>query len=100
MLTAEPPANSPCLRQQLEARRSKHLGVFVPKCRPDEGYEEVQCHGAVCFCTDEDGEEIDGTRVPRNQTLNCSIAVRKPAGKETKFSHEPSLMALGPTSLM
>lgn len=79
--------NSPCVRKQLEARRNKRLGVFVPRCRPDGGYKEVQCHGSVCFCTDEDGEEITGTRVPRHHTLNCSRASRQTLGKETEHTH-------------
>ena len=74
--------NSPCLRQQLEARRNKRLGVFVPKCRPDGGYEEIQCHGSVCFCTDKEGEEVTGTRVPRQHPLNCTS--RLPSGKGIK----------------
>ncbi|KAJ7381087.1 hypothetical protein OS493_004685 [Desmophyllum pertusum] len=68
----DPSANTPCLRQQFEARRNKRLGVFVPRCLPDGGYDKIQCHESVCFCMDEEGEEVPGTRVNRQHPLNCT----------------------------
>lgn len=76
-------ADTLCLRQQLAGKRSKRLGAFVPKCRPDGEYEEMQCHGSVCFCVDEGGEEIVGTRVPRHHSLNCKS--QSPPGKGTEL---------------
>ena len=39
-------------------------GTYVPHCRPDGSYDDVQCHGytGLCWCVDEKGNEILGTR--------------------------------------
>ncbi|XP_068710293.1 uncharacterized protein [Montipora foliosa] len=74
--TGGPSKNSPCLRQQLVAKSSGNRGVFIPNCLSDGRYDEVQCHGSVCFCVDGRGNEITGTRVFRQHRLNCSKAVR------------------------
>ena len=84
--TAEgPSASSPCLRHEIEARRNKRLGVFVPKCRPDGGYDEKQCHGSICFCMDQEGREMSGTRVYRQRPLNCSAVSQSPKGRNSFF---------------
>jgi len=81
----DPSANTACLRQQFLARRNKRLGVFVPRCLPDGGYDKVQCHGSVCFCMDEEGEEVPGTRVYRNQALDCTGKLPLPTGNHSRF---------------
>ena len=56
---------TPCQRER--ARRS-HLplaaGKYVPRCKIDGTYDEVQCDVVVgqCWCVDRDGKEIKGTR--------------------------------------
>ena len=56
---------TPCQRER--ARRS-HLplteGKYVPRCRVDGTYDEVQCDVAIgqCWCVDRDGREFRGTR--------------------------------------
>lgn len=39
-------------------------GTFVPLCKPDGSYDDVQCHGytGLCWCVDGNGNEILGTR--------------------------------------
>ena len=81
----DPSANTACLRQQFLARRNKRLGVFVPRCLPDGGYDKVQCHGSVCFCMDEEGEEVPGTRVYRNENLDCRGKLALPTGNHSRF---------------
>ncbi|EDO40364.1 predicted protein, partial [Nematostella vectensis] len=47
-------------------------GAFVPQCRSDGGYDVVQCRGAVCYCVDKRGIEIQGTRLPiADKRPNC-----------------------------
>ena len=39
-------------------------GKYVPRCRVDGTYDEVQCDvvAGQCWCVDRDGKEIRGTR--------------------------------------
>ena len=39
-------------------------GKFVPRCKPDGTYEDVQCDGSSgeCWCVDKQGKEIPQTR--------------------------------------
>lgn len=71
LLIAKLSPNSPCLRQRLETRRSGSH-VFTPTCKPDGRYDTVQCNESVCFCVDDTGKEIVGTRVSRQHHLNCT----------------------------
>lgn len=56
---------TPCQR---ERARRLHLrlmeGKYVPRCRVDGTYDEVQCDVAIgqCWCVDRDGREFRGTR--------------------------------------
>lgn len=42
-------------------------GAFVPRCKPDGSYDDVQCRGSVCYCVDRRGHELQGTRVSMGQ---------------------------------
>ena len=39
-------------------------GMSLPQCKPDGSWREKQCHESIgyCWCVDENGEEIPGTR--------------------------------------
>ena len=52
---------TPCQRER--ARRT-HLSSYVPRCRVDGTYDEVQCdiNDGQCWCVDRDGREINATR--------------------------------------
>ncbi|XP_048580501.1 thyroglobulin isoform X2 [Nematostella vectensis] len=70
---AKSPDMTPCVRQYTEATKSNRRGVFIPRCTGDGKYELQQCHGSVCFCVDESGNEEPGTRVSRGQKANCTV---------------------------
>lgn len=64
-----------------EARRAKSLGregrsVRIPRCSRVGQFEPVQCSneisGTECFCVDEYGVEIAGTRVDGEEKVNCT----------------------------
>ncbi|XP_078692876.1 uncharacterized protein LOC144922725 [Branchiostoma floridae x Branchiostoma belcheri] len=64
-----------CQQQRAKAANAGlQVGMFIPECRPDGAFEEVQCHGSTghCWCVDRDGEELPGTRVDRGFTPTCS----------------------------
>ncbi|XP_046628250.1 cysteine-rich motor neuron 1 protein-like [Neodiprion virginianus] len=47
---------------------------FIPKCNNVTGdFEEIQCEGTgkSCWCVDNVGGEIPGTRAPAKQLVNC-----------------------------
>ena len=50
------------------------VGAFIPSCKLNGDYEEVQCHGSTgyCWCVDKVGNELPGTRT--RGRLNCTSA--------------------------
>ncbi|XP_038634628.1 uncharacterized protein nid2a isoform X4 [Scyliorhinus canicula] len=58
-------------REQLQTELSPHesqprVGVHFPECDEDGNFRPLQCHGSTghCWCVDERGQEIPGTRTP------------------------------------
>ncbi|XP_065054572.1 uncharacterized protein LOC135683288 isoform X1 [Rhopilema esculentum] len=49
-------------QKELEASAKEPSGSFVAECTRDGGYKDTQCHDGNCWCVDEKGIEIDGTR--------------------------------------
>lgn len=72
---------TPCQRER--ARRS-YLPLmawkYVPRCRVDGTYDEVQCDLIVgeCWCVDRDGREIGGTR--SEGVIRCPSEGIRPMG--------------------
>ena len=62
-----------CQRERQQARLDMAPGRFVPRCRDDGSYEDIQCRGAVCYCVDANGDEISATRTLRPGTPNCAV---------------------------
>ena len=50
------------------------VGAFLPSCKLNGDYEEVQCHGSTgyCWCVDKLGNELEGTRI-RGEP-NCTVS--------------------------
>ena len=63
-----------CQRQYLAATKNNAPGRFVPRCKLDGSFADVQCRGSVCYCVDEDGNDIIGTKT--------ALASGKPTCKE------------------
>lgn len=59
-------------------RRAKALGVSsvrTPRCNKDGGFEKIQCDNEIdssCWCVDETGFEIPGTRASSVAEVNCT----------------------------
>lgn len=65
---------TPCQARQ---KLSKGLlGEFVPKCKDDGSYEPLQSHEGYSWCVDEDGKEINGTRM-RFKQPTCQLQALK-----------------------
>ena len=52
------------------------VGVFIPSCKVNGDYEEIQCHGSsgYCWCVDDNGNELPGTRTRHEP--NCTNSGR------------------------
>ncbi|XP_072015538.1 uncharacterized protein [Amphiura filiformis] len=70
-----------CQKAVLEASAGQALiGSYVPQCTKTGEYETMQCHGSTgyCWCVDENGEEIQGTKAGRgNPQPNCDVSKEK-----------------------
>lgn len=54
--------------------------AFVPECKQDGSYSDVQCFehegfAKQCWCVTSDGQEVRGTRMSDGQTPNCTTLV-------------------------
>ncbi|XP_060536767.1 fibrillin-1-like isoform X2 [Cylas formicarius] len=63
------------------SRRAKALGVEaksvrMPRCNKNGGFEPIQCDNEIvssCWCVDETGFELPGTRAPAAALVNCTV---------------------------
>ena len=68
-----------CQREYLSATKNSAPGRFVPRCKLDGSYADVQCRGSVCYCVDKDGNEIIGTKTPlASGKPNCKEPCKLP----------------------
>ncbi|CAG9859737.1 unnamed protein product [Phyllotreta striolata] len=71
------------------SRRAKALsvgtpGVRTPRCSKSGGFEPIQCDNEIvssCWCVDEAGFELAGTRAPAEALVNCTAP--KPCADHT-----------------
>ncbi|XP_069813178.1 thyroglobulin isoform X2 [Dendropsophus ebraccatus] len=64
-------------------------GVFVPTCTEDGRYEDIQCSPSECWCVDEQGREIQGTRTQDQQPM-CSSKCLKERKTQIAFQRSQS----------
>ncbi|XP_035214941.1 SPARC-related modular calcium-binding protein 1-like isoform X3 [Stegodyphus dumicola] len=52
--------------------------LFIPDCKPDGSYAEVQCHTSTgyCWCVDEAGKPVKGSSI-QHERPNCAVKVRQ-----------------------
>ncbi|XP_038593380.1 nidogen-1 [Micropterus salmoides] len=53
------------------------IGQYIPTCDENGDYEPMQCHGGTghCWCVDQNGQEISGTRSAPGTRPNCADPV-------------------------
>lgn len=69
-----------CQHQRAVAEhRSRELGIpasrmYLPSCTKEGSFESIQCHpiSHICWCVDENGVEIAGSRTLPGGNANCS----------------------------
>ncbi|XP_036929244.1 thyroglobulin [Acanthopagrus latus] len=54
---------TPLLRSCSGDQDDNAAAVFVPRCTPSGGFQEVQCRGEECWCVDPRGQEVSGSRI-------------------------------------
>ena len=49
------------------------VGAYIPQCTETGEFVAKQCHGSTgyCWCVDEEGEELEGTRVGPGEITVC-----------------------------
>lgn len=73
-------ASTGCEHLQREAyRRARSLGlegskVRIPACNKEGDFNPIQCNSATskCWCVDEEGFEVPGTRATTRDLVNCT----------------------------
>ncbi|BFZ20930.1 hypothetical protein BsWGS_23968 [Bradybaena similaris] len=69
----------PCVYQLVKHLRSKVLGSFRPDCAVDGQFNQIQCHGSICFCVQEStGQKIAGSEVHNPDQPNCDVTGHLP----------------------
>ncbi|XP_055925827.1 SPARC-related modular calcium-binding protein 1-like isoform X3 [Argiope bruennichi] len=60
-------------QRSLMLEQGNRMGLFVPECKEDGSYAEVQCHVSTgyCWCVDEAGKPIRGSSI-QNARPNCA----------------------------
>lgn len=71
---------APCARarkQALGALTVASVGVYVPQCSPDGGFDRKQCHQSTgyCWCVDETGREMPRSRTRGQPTCDTGKGV-------------------------
>ena len=65
--------NGPCIRHK-EKRKKLQIAfrrlMFNPRCNRNGFYDVKQCHGKYCWCTDQHGKMMRGTKALRG-SVNC-----------------------------
>ena len=55
-------AKSSCRRQRRNAIfnmvTEKDYAVYIPQCSSAGDFKEIQCHGSMCWCIDENGQHV------------------------------------------
>ncbi|PIC34118.1 hypothetical protein B9Z55_013866 [Caenorhabditis nigoni] len=66
---AYPLQTSKCLVRKTNLQKMGQMDLI--KCRPDGSFEQIQCDTEFCWCVDEEGNYVDGTRTGEDVTPNC-----------------------------
>lgn len=67
--------------------------AFVPECKPNGDYADVQCFehegfSKQCWCVTKDGQEIQGTRTSDGKMPNCNTAAVNKEVKKLEKQHD------------
>lgn len=87
-------ASTGCEQLQREAyRRARSLGlegskIRIPACNKEGDFNPIQCDSATskCWCVDQEGFEVPGTRAATRDLVNCTGKTVGCGSIQTKFN--------------
>ncbi|GAB6024412.1 hypothetical protein CHUAL_009577 [Chamberlinius hualienensis] len=60
----------------LDPSKANKVALPSPSCRLDGGYDHTQCHNGQCWCVDEFGTELGGSRSNSTVKRDCEATLR------------------------
>ena len=54
---------SPCRKKLLNWLKSPHRDKDMPWCQTDGSFNPMQCYGSYCYCVNEKGNQMPGTKI-------------------------------------
>ncbi|XP_078462414.1 SPARC-related modular calcium-binding protein 1 isoform X2 [Lampetra planeri] len=83
------PEMSSCQQDRARAQERQDKNSFIPECKEDGTYAEVQCHSSTgyCWCVTSEGRPISGTSV-RNTLPKCTGVERNRGSQARSTAHE------------
>ncbi|CAD6192821.1 unnamed protein product [Caenorhabditis auriculariae] len=72
---AYPMQTSKCMMRKTNLQKLGQLDVI--KCHPDGSFEEIQCDNEFCWCVDDEGNYIEGTKSSDDVTPTCPEPCKK-----------------------
>lgn len=76
-----------CQRQYQEYWKYPAMGRYVPRCKPDGSFDNIQCRGAYCFCVDQNGNRRPGSIMLLSVASSVIGADCPDSGKRENFVH-------------
>ena len=73
-----------CQRQYQEYWKYPAMGRYVPRCKPDGSFDNIQCHGPYCFCVNQDGNKRSDSFMLLSEPSSISSDACPDKGKRKK----------------
>lgn len=77
---------SACRKRLLSWMKNSHRDKHFPWCRADGSFNPMQCYGSYCYCVNEKGIEMPGTKISTSMGRPvCTFTSRRESNRMTFF---------------